>query len=125
MIRRSGQRRDGRRQARERRGRSAERIASLFLLINGFRIVERRFKVPVGEIDIVAVKGRRLAFVEVKARADIVACEASITPKLRSRVRRAADVWMASHRRYHDYDQGFDLIFICRRKWPIYLKDGL
>ncbi len=100
-------------------------MATIYLLLKGFRIIERRFKVPVGEIDIIAVKGSRLAFVEVKARADVEACEASITPKLRARVRRAADVWMGGHDCYRDYDLGFDLIFIRPRQWPLYLKDGL
>lgn len=113
------------RRKHERRGRSAERIAAAYLRLKGFRILDRRFKAATGEIDLIACKRRRIAFIEVKARADLEACEAAITPKLRQRVRRAADVWMAGHLSYRDYDIGFDIIFMRPRSWPVYLKDGL
>jgi putative endonuclease len=58
-----------------RRGRLAESMAAFLLRLKGFRILARGYKVPVGEIDIIARRGRLIAFVEVKARA------ASITPR--------------------------------------------
>jgi Holliday junction resolvase-like predicted endonuclease len=54
-----------------RRGRFAEAIAALLLRAKGHRILARRYKTPVGEIDLVALKGRRLAVVEVKQRRTI------------------------------------------------------
>ncbi len=51
-----------------RSGHAAETIAALMLRLKGHRIVARRYKTPVGEIDLVALKGKRLAFVEVKRR---------------------------------------------------------
>jgi putative endonuclease len=51
-----------------RSGLFAETIAPIMLRLNGHRIVARRYKTRVGEIDLVALKGRRLAFVEVKRR---------------------------------------------------------
>lgn len=116
---------DRTRQARERRGRWAETIAAAYLRFKGFRILDKRFKVPSGEIDIIAMKGRRIAFIEVKARTDLEACEASITPKLRARVRRAADIWMGKHEAHGGCDMSFDIIFIRPRRWPVYLKDAL
>lgn len=116
---------DSKRQDSERRGRQAERIAAIYLMLKGFRILERRFKATTGEIDLIARKGQRIAFIEVKARADLQACESSITPKLRARVRRAADAWMAKHEVLQSLDVGFDIIFIQPHKWPVYLKDAL
>jgi putative endonuclease len=116
---------NGERRRHERRGRRAERIAALYLRLRGYRILERRFKVPSGEIDLVARKGKRLAFVEVKMRADLEACEASITPKLRARVRRAAEIWLSRNAAYQEFDLGFDVIFMRPRKWPVYLKDSI
>lgn len=52
----------------ERRGRRAESLAALWLRLKGWRILARRARVPGGEVDIVARRGRTLAFVEVKAR---------------------------------------------------------
>jgi putative endonuclease len=51
-----------------RRGLFAETVTALLLRLKGHRIVARRYKTPVGEIDLVALKGRRLAFIEVKRR---------------------------------------------------------
>ena len=51
-----------------RHGLFAETVAALLLRLNGHRIVARRYKTPVGEIDLVALKGKRLAFLEVKRR---------------------------------------------------------
>ncbi len=113
------------RQRHERRGRRAELIAAYYLRFRGYRILERRFKVPAGEIDLIARKGRRLAFVEVKMRADLETCEASITPKLQARVRRAADIWLARNAAYQGHDVSFDIIFIRPRKWPLHLKDSM
>jgi putative endonuclease len=41
---------------------------ALLLRPKGHRIVAQRYRTPVGEIDLVALKGRRLAFIEVKRR---------------------------------------------------------
>ena len=53
----------------EKRGRRAESLAALWLRLKGWRILARRARVPGGEVDIVARRGRTLAFIEVKARA--------------------------------------------------------
>jgi hypothetical protein len=46
----------------------AETVAALLLRLKGHRVVAQRYKTPVGEIDLVALKGKRLAFIEVKRR---------------------------------------------------------
>jgi Uncharacterised protein family UPF0102 len=51
-----------------RSGLFAETVTALLLRLKGHRIVARRYKTPVGEIDLVALKGRRLAFIEVRRR---------------------------------------------------------
>ena len=56
------------REAAEKRGRGAETLAAVWLRLHGWRILARRARVPGGEVDIVARRGRVLAFVEVKAR---------------------------------------------------------
>ena len=59
----------------------AESLVALLLRLKGNRIVARRYKTPVGEIDLVALKGKRLAFVEVKRRKSFEdAAEALPTP---------------------------------------------
>lgn len=113
------------RRERERRGRRSEWIAAAFLMAKGYRIVERRLKTRTGEIDLVAVRRRRLAFVEVKARASFGLCEASITPEQRRRVRQAADRWLARHAGLQEHDIAFDLVFVVPRSWPRHIENGL
>ena len=58
-----------RRRAAYRHGHLAEAAALLLLLAKGFRPLARRYKTPLGEIDLIVKRGRTIAFVEVKARA--------------------------------------------------------
>ena len=63
------------RQAAERHGRSGERIAAWWLRLQGWRIVGERVRTRRGEVDIVARRGRTLAFIEVKTRRVVDAAE--------------------------------------------------
>ncbi|AHB47721.1 hypothetical protein W911_03790 [Hyphomicrobium nitrativorans NL23] len=94
-------------------------------MLRGYRIVSRRQRTRLGEIDLIAIRGRRLAFVEVKRRPSPEAAEAALTPYQRDRIRRAASLWLAQNTRYQSHDIGFDLVLIVPRKWPRYLRDGL
>ncbi len=60
-------------------GLSAESRAAMLLIAKGHRIAARRWKTPVGEIDIVARRRRDLIFVEVKARDDLDAAAEAVT----------------------------------------------
>ena len=113
------------RQVRQRRGHRAEWLAALALRVRVYRIVARGQKTPLGEIDLIAVRGRRLAFVEVKRRATRAEAEAAITPEQRARVRRAAGLWLARNARYQSHEIGFDLVFQLPRRWPVHLENGL
>ena len=53
--------------ARQRLGRAAERLVATRLERAGWRIVGRNVRLPSGELDIVALEGSTLVFVEVKA----------------------------------------------------------
>ena len=113
------------RRRHDRRGRLSELAAAAFLMAKGYRILARRLKTPVGEIDLIARRGRRVAFIEVKLRANLEEAEASITSRQRTRVHHAADLWLARHPRYQEFDLGFDVIFLLPRRWPIHIENGL
>ena len=51
-------------------GRAGEKRAERFLRRHRYRIVTRNYRCPTGEIDLVALDGRTVVFVEVKTRAD-------------------------------------------------------
>jgi putative endonuclease len=110
---------------RYRRGRVSELIAAAALLARGYRILARRVRTPYGEVDIIAVRRRRLAFVEVKRRATRLECEAALTPRQAGRIARAAEFWISRHARYRDHTQGLDAMLVLPRRWPIYVPDAL
>lgn len=98
------------RQRAEARGRSAERLASLLLMVKGYRILAHRARTPVGEIDLIARRGKTLAFIEVKARHDRTSALESLTPRQRQRIARAAGAFVRSRPDLADLNWRFDLI---------------
>jgi putative endonuclease len=109
------------RQAAENRGRRAETIAAWFLRLKGYRVLARRYKTPVGEIDLIARRGRQVAFVEVKARGTQDDAILAVTPAGRRRIARAAAVWLAAHPAAAGLDLRFDVILAAPRRWPRHL----
>lgn len=50
------------------KGQKGEDLASQYLTENGYKIIEKNWKCRWGEVDLIAQKGPKLTFVEVKAR---------------------------------------------------------
>jgi putative endonuclease len=88
----------------------AKTIAAAVLRLRGYAIVARRYKTPVGEIDLVALKGRRLAFVEVKRRKTPDDAARTLPAKQRRRIVRAAQYWLAGHPDFTGHDIAFDVV---------------
>jgi len=106
-------------------GHRAERAAAWLLRLKGWRILARRLKTPLGEIDIVACRGRTVAFVEVKARPDLAAGMLALQPRQRERLRRAATLFLAQQPRYaRDHDLRFDLVVVRPWRWPVHIADA-
>ncbi|MGZ9083665.1 MAG: YraN family protein [Rhodoplanes sp.] len=114
----TGRIRQTRRRAR-RFGRIAEACCAGLLRLKGFRIIARDFKAPVGEIDIIARKGRLLAFIEVKARHP--ATEEVLTARQRKRIIRAAEAFMMTRPDLAGLDLSFDLMLVDRWRRPRHL----
>ncbi len=102
------------RQVAFRTGLTAESRAAAFLAGRGYAIAARRFKSPVGEIDIVARRGPELVFVEVKARARLDDAALSLTPRQQRRIVAAAQAWLADHPDDGLRDIRFDVILVAR-----------
>jgi putative endonuclease len=101
-----------------RTGISAESRAALLLIAKGFRILARRWKSPVGEIDIVARRRRLLVFVEVKARQDRDEAAWSVTDRQRGRIVAAAQAWLARHPDDCIRDIRFDAVLVAPWRIP-------
>ena len=113
------------RRVRLRRGRVSEALAAAVLIAKGYRILGRRVRMRAGGIDIVAVRGHRLAFVEVKRRATREDAEAAVSARQAARIRRASDLWLAHRPRYHGHVFGFDLILLVPGRLPRHIPNGL
>ena len=102
--------------ARQRTGRIAEALVAQRLAAAGWEIVERNARTRYGELDIVALDGRALVFVEVKAGREGASFGPerpilAIDPRKQLRVRRLATAWMAERRHVPPYDEiRFDAI---------------
>ena len=110
------------RHAAEKCGRAAETLACWFLRLHGWRILARRARVPGGEVDIVARRGRTLAFVEVKARASDDAAGFALDEWRLRRVVTAAERLAPRYMRDGD-DLRIDALFIVPRRWPRHLAN--
>ena len=104
--------RNAKRTAAFRLGVSAESRAAIFLGVKGYRTLARRWKSPVGEIDLVVKRGRLIAFVEVKARKALDDAAESVIVRQRRRIAAAAEAWLAAHPEYAGYDMRFDAVLI-------------
>jgi len=112
------------RRRREARGRRAETQGLWWLRLHGYRILARRQRTPHGEIDIVARRGRVIAFVEVKTRADLAQAVEAVTPRQRRRIARAAAAYLAAHPDLARATVRFDVIAVAPRRLPRHLTDA-
>ncbi len=96
------------------KGRDGEAAAAAELEARGYRIVARNFRSRSGEVDLIALDGDTLVFVEVKAwtRFGIEDLEYSITARKRGRIIETAKFFLATHREYNSMAVRFDIVFI-------------
>lgn len=117
-MRRGADERTDRRRGAHLYGLKAEWIAAFLLRVKGYRILARRFVVSGGEIDLVARRGGVIAFVEVKARADLEVAAIAISATKRRRIARAARVWLARNPWAAGLTLRGDPIFVARGRLP-------
>ena len=99
-------------------GLSAESRAAAYLVAKGYRIVARRFRTPVGEVDIVARRRGVLVFVEVKARSNLDDAAFSLLPRQQQRIAAAAGAWLAAHPEDAESNIRFDAVLVAPGKIP-------
>jgi putative endonuclease len=99
-------------------GLKAETIAATLLTLKGYSIVARRYAAHGGEIDLIARRGHAIAFVEVKARADIDIAADSISPAKRRRIARAVRAWLARNPWAVGFTLRGDAVFVAPGRLP-------
>ncbi|RUT30184.1 YraN family protein [Arsenicitalea aurantiaca] len=105
-------------------GRRGETLAALYLGAKFYRIIHRRYRTPVGEIDLIVRRGRVTVFVEVKSRMrsddEAEALEAVDT----ARIGRAAQYFLARHPQLAETPLRFDVIFLAPFALPRHVTNA-
>ena len=112
------------RRAAYRRGHLAEALAAALLFAKGYRLVARRYRTPLGEIDLIVKRGRIVAFVEVKARAFERDALESVGRSAERRIVDAADLWLAKHPHAVGFDLRYDMVVVAPWRVPKHLPDA-
>jgi putative endonuclease len=113
------------REAAERRGRAGESLAALWLRLKGYRILARRVKTHAGEIDLVAAAPfGPVCFIEVKARAHARLAAESVADGQRTRIARAANLYLAARPALAGRGMRFDIVALAPRRLPVHHRDA-
>ena len=103
------------RRAAERAGRRSELAASILLRLKGYRILGRRVRTRLGEIDLIARSPSGiLCFVEVKARAREESALESVGFRQQGRIARAAGIYLSQHPKLGHKGVRFDVVAVGR-----------
>ena len=111
------------RQRHERRGHRGEWLASLALMVKGYRIVARRYRTKLGEIDLIARRGDLVLIVEVKVRPTLIQAMEAIGRMSERRIEAAADLWLARQPDHARLSLRFDMVAVLPRRWPVHVAN--
>ncbi|THD74365.1 MAG: YraN family protein [Phenylobacterium sp.] len=105
-------------------GRRGEVLATLLLMAKGYRILGFRLRTPQGEIDILALRGRTLAVVEVKRRTSLLAALEAVGFDQRQRLRRAGANLAARRPQLAGASVRLDLVALAPGRFPVHIPDA-
>jgi putative endonuclease len=101
-----------------RRGLFGEALAAWHYRLRLYSVLARRYKTPMGEIDLIVRRGRTVVFVEVKHRPGEAEALDAIGPRARRRIARAAELWLAAHPAAAGLDLRFDVVIVNPGRLP-------
>ncbi|MBA3813932.1 MAG: YraN family protein [Alphaproteobacteria bacterium] len=102
------------------KGKRAEWIAARYLQLKGYEILEKRFKTPLGEIDLLARKGTTLVAIEVKARKTREQAVMALTSLQKRRIEKALLFYLSG--KTSCLNLRFDVILISPWRWPYHIR---
>lgn len=102
----------------------AERRAAWYLRLKGYGILAMRYKTRVGEIDVIARRGKTVVFIEVKHRQNKTAAMEAVHADNQARVRRAAELYLQKYPRYTGHNMRFDVLVFAPRTWPQHIQNA-
>ena len=107
----------------ERRGHRGERLATWWLRLHGRRIVGQRLRIPVGEVDLVAQRGRTVAFRRGQMARDRGRPRFAIDERRLKRVARAAEALAPRYARNGE-DIRIDVLLLAPGHWPRHIANA-
>jgi putative endonuclease len=105
-------------------GINAERLCRVILRLKFYRILAIRYRTPMGEIDIVAMRGNTVIAVEVKARPSHSEAAESLSSSQRHRIAEALQYFIMRHRALSKCDLRFDVMLVTPRRWPLHMQNA-
>lgn len=112
-----------RRRSSYRRGHRSEWLAALALTAKGYRILARRYRTKLGEIDLIARRGDLVLIVEVKARRTLVEAMEAIRRESERRIEGSADIWLSRQPDYGRLSVRFDMVAVLPWRWPVHVEN--
>lgn len=111
------------RRRHERRGHRGEWLAALALRLKGYRIVARRYRTKIGEIDLIARRGDLVLVVEVKVRPTLLQAMEAVGRLNERRIEAAADLWLMRQPDHARLSMRFDMVAVLPRRWPVHVEN--
>lgn len=105
-------------------GRRGEVLAALWLMAKGYRILGFRLRTPQAEIDLLALRGRTLAVVEVKSRTDLLTALETVSLDQRERLRRAGAAIVTQRPALGGASVRLDLMALAPGRLPMHIPDA-
>jgi putative endonuclease len=94
-------------------------------MLKGYRILARRHRTKLGEIDLIARRGDLVLIVEVKTRRTLMEAMEALSLGSERRIEAAADLWLSRQPDYGRLSVRFDMVAVLPRRWPVHIKNVL
>lgn len=99
-----------------------ENCATIYLQCKGYSLLRKRYKTPVGEIDLLMCRGDTLVGVEIKQRKHQKDVMSAITPFQQRRIQKCL-LWASQH--FPQFcNLRIDTVLISPFKWPIHIQNA-
>ncbi len=98
------------------KGVRGELLARQFLARNGYTVIYTNYRCRIGEIDIIALRGEVLSFVEVRSRYSSTVCHPleSVDWIKQGKIKRIAELFLSINEEYGHLKVRFDIVTILR-----------
>jgi putative endonuclease len=97
------------------KGKLVEHVVQLYLRLKGYKILEKRYRTKLGEIDLIVLDGSKaLVAVEIKYRRLHQEAMACVSKTQMNRIHHAIKFFLSKNPKYHTYNIRFDVVAVGR-----------